>query len=837
MLCRLALAGWLLTAPVALSQDAVVFPDGFTLRGKYGKEVASPAVLDSPLDLTFPADYLNAGDHWVYFSNNTKKKIQLIQGAIKDDKPLAFTRPATLGPSKLPTGIGTSTTTIGPFNADGRRQINITFSNSPGSRIVQVVSSITPKHLTLTAITHNLRQVHGLNDPGFGPAVVRELLANHPDLRDGWLPAPDPAKRLRIAELMLAAGWFVETRAELDRTKKEIPWAWPKEATEKYDQIAAAIDQAETNWVMGRLESAVAAGQYRTAADALATYQPKGADKLTLDRFSKLKATVETLQPKHEAARRHLRTMIDEVTGADRQHLAAAVGGPAIELSFPGKPVPAEWKGVIPGAEAVYAELHPDTLDRVETFAQVAAQMARERAAGRQPKAKTEEALALAVTGWLLGKNGAKTDPVYASRVWNTRAMITDYLNERASNARVTLLQKYQQSNDALGADEIAQLVTLLPPSDPEDLANRRGKLIDVKESGAPDVYQVDSGALPDDTDGVSYVIRLPREYQHGRTYPLLVALHDPALPPAGMVGNLAAEADRNGYILVAPEWLTRKKRFDYLGTDHRIVTSTVRDVSRRFAVDPDRVFAFGFGEGGNLALDLAMSRPDQFAGVVCMCGSPVHQFYRDYAKNAQKLAVYSVTGERASGMDGLRRLYQNWLPFGYYAVLSVYKGRSEEWYAGEVPTIFDWMNRKKRVRGLESLRMDGQRFDDWRTFRPTDDRFYWVGVSGLMEGNSLTSKRAARPDNPPFPATFSADIINGNTIVVKAGAGVKKVTVWLERGMIAWDTEVKFSVNAGVNQLKPTKVKPDLDVMMEELYRTGDRKMLFFAKFEFRVN
>jgi hypothetical protein len=72
---------------------------------------------------------------------------------------------------------------------------------------------------------------------------------------------------------------------------------------------------------------------------------------------------------------------------------------------------------------------------------------------------------------------------------------------------------------------------------------------------------------------------------------------------------------------------------------------------------------------------------------------------------------------------------------------------------------------------------------------------------------------------------------------VVKTNRGVKQVTVWLERGMVAWDKEVKFSIDGGVDKLKPTKVKPDLSLMLEELYRTGDRKMLFFAKFEFRIN
>jgi len=821
----------------AIGQDAVVFPDGFVLRGKYGKEVGGPMVLDSPIELSIPCDYLNTGTKWLYFSNNAKKGIQLVKGAKEEkEKEVEYKRPAVQGPAPMPKVVGEPTISIGEYNADGRRRITIKSQGYPEERIVQVASQITPRFVFLNSITHSFRQVYATSE--LGPVAVRALLANHPDLRDGWLPVPDPMKRVKIAEFLLACGWRAEAKAELDKTKKELPWAWPKEAADKFDQVSAAIDKEEVSWVLNELEVAVAAGQYKLAGQVLKTYQPKAADKAALERLTKLKATLETLQPKFEATRAHLRALIDEVTGADRHKAIASVSG-AVVAGVPGKAVPVEWKGLIPGAEAVYAELHQDSLDRIETFAQVADQMARERAGGRPSKSKPEQALARAVTGWLMGKNGANNDPVSASKVWNTRAMVTAYLNERAINARAAVLRKYNQSTDVLGPDEIAQIVSLLPPIDAENLTKRRGKPVDPKQSGAPDVFKMESGALPDDLEGVAYYVRLPREYHHGRSYPLVVAIQDPAVPAAAMIGYLAAECDRHGYILVSPEWAMAfgDKSFDYTGKDHRVITSTIRDASRKFNVDQDRVFAFGYGQGGTFALDLAMSRPDQFAGVATMGAAPVQQFYREYAKNAQKLAVYSVTGELAPGTDGLRKVYQNWLPYGFYSILSVYKGRGPEWYAAEVPTVFDWMNRKKRVRGLDSLRMDGNRFDAWHTFREGDNRFYWVGVSDLMPGNTLTAKKAERPDNPPIAASFSADIINGKTVVVKTNRGVKKVTVWLERGMVDWGKKVEFSIDSGVEKLKPIEVKPDLELMLEELYRTGDRKMLFFAKFEFRIN
>lgn len=831
----LPLLAFALAAPAAVAQDAVIFSDGYTIRGKHGKEVNGPAILDSPFDMKFPTDYLNCGAKWVHFSNNTKKGIELIKGP-KEDKVLEYRRPATVGPAKMPQGVGSPTITMGEYNADGRRRITVDYPKSPDVQMVQVASHITPKYVYLTTVTHQLRQVYGTTE--LGPAVVRGLLANHPELRDGWLPVPDPMKRVKVAEFLLECGWRAEAKAELDKAKKDIPWAWPKEAVDKADQVSAAIDKAEVGWVLDELEVTVAAGQYQLAAQVLKGYQPKVEDKATLARLSNLKATVETLQPKYEAARKHLRTLIDELTVSDGQQVAVAIGGAPMSLVVAGKPVPVEWKGLIAGAEAVYAELHPDALDRIETFVQKASIAARDREAGRKPKVDAAKDLAIAVSAWMRGKGGFTEDPVLAAKMWNTRVMVVAYLSERAPNARTAILNKYQQATDALGPDEIAQIVSLLPPIDAENLAKRRGRLIDVKECGARNTYKLTSDPLPEDLNGVDYYVHLPPEYHHGRAYPVVVALQDPSVDAAKMIGLLAAEADRRGYILISPEWAPAfsGKKFDFMGTDHRIVTSAVRDAGRKFNTDPDRVFAFGFGQGGTLALDLAMSKPDGFAGVAAMSPAVVPQFYRDYAKNAQKLAVYTVTGELSPANEGLRSLYQNWLPYGYYALLSVYKGREADWFAAEVPTIFDWMKGKKRVRGLESLRMDGSRFDAWHTFRPGDDRFYWVGVSDLMAGNTLTSKKAERPDLPPPAASIAVDVINGDTIVVKTNRGVKQVTVWLERGMIAWDKEVKFSIDSGVDKLKPTKVTPDLSLMLEELYRTGDRKMLFFAKFEFRI-
>ena len=142
-------------------------------------------------------------------------------------------------------------------------------------------------------------------------------------------------------------------------------------------------------------------------------------------------------------------------------------------------------------------------------------------------------------------------------------------------------------------------------------------------------------------------------------------------------------------------------------------------------------------------------------------------------------------------------------------------------------------MNRKERARGVASLRLDKGRFEPWQTFRDTDDRFYWIGATELSKGNKFV--KPERPDIPPLPATFSADVRN-NTVYVNNVQGVKEITIWLERGMIDWSKDVAASVDTSLKGMKKQTLKPDLGLMLEELYRTGDRKMLFFGKLEFKT-
>ena len=67
------------------------------------------------------------------------------------------------------------------------------------------------------------------------------------------------------------------------------------------------------------------------------------------------------------------------------------------------------------------------------------------------------------------------------------------------------------------------------------------------------------------------------------------------------------------------------------------------------------------------------------------------------------------------------------------------------------------------------------------------------------------------------------ATLLMGGTIVVLPA-------------LIDWTKELRVQVDGDVNGFKRRVMTPDIKLMLEELYRTGDRKMLFFGMLEFRT-
>lgn len=122
---------------------------------------------------------------------------------------------------------------------------------------------------------------------------------------------------------------------------------------------------------------------------------------------------------------------------------------------------------------------------------------------------------------------------------------------------------------------------------------------------------------------------------------------------------------------------------------------------------------------------------------------------------------------------------------------------------------------------------------DPWQVLREADDRFYWVGVGagGLRRENLLVNRPLGATISP---ARFKADIGRNGAVEITEVIGVRKFVVWLERDLIDWSKPLNVTVNGRTPiGFKPQLLKPDLGLMLEELHRTGDTKMLYLGKLE----
>jgi hypothetical protein len=295
--------------------------------------------------------------------------------------------------------------------------------------------------------------------------------------------------------------------------------------------------------------------------------------------------------------------------------------------------------------------------------------------------------------------------------------------------------------------------------------------------------------------------------------------------------------ADEHGYILVAPKWeRSLGENYGFSEEEHDAVLEVLRDLRRRYQVDSDRVFLFGWGEAGRMAFDVGLAHPDLFAGVLPMAAGP--SFYpRRYWRNGQYLPFFVVNGTRAPSNGQVREQFDNWVIRGYPALWIEYKGRGTEFFSGEVPVLFDWMRHQKRAFPLRQLGTDGNRTpfgNEFCTMRPEDNRFYWLSTTGI---NARNQCRPEKWSNLVEPAAMTARIDpSTNEIYVKT-SGLSQISIWLGRnpkGQYMIDFDRPVTVRVGLRAMWANrKVTPSLSVLLEDLYQRGDRKHLFVARID----
>jgi phospholipase/carboxylesterase len=124
-----------------------------------------------------------------------------------------------------------------------------------------------------------------------------------------------------------------------------------------------------------------------------------------------------------------------------------------------------------------------------------------------------------------------------------------------------------------------------------------------------------------------------PLHYESNYAYPLLVWLHGSGDSEVQLRRIMPLVSMRN-YVAIAPRGVangaesTGRDGYSWQQSEEHVMVAgarverCIRLARKRFHVASDRIFLAGYAEGGSMALRLALTQPDRFAGTASLGGA-----------------------------------------------------------------------------------------------------------------------------------------------------------------------------------------------------------------------
>jgi pimeloyl-ACP methyl ester carboxylesterase len=361
------------------------------------------------------------------------------------------------------------------------------------------------------------------------------------------------------------------------------------------------------------------------------------------------------------------------------------------------------------------------------------------------------------------------------------------------------------------GLELASLMVELMPPTLPPREAGKDGRIRMVVE--APD------------SEPTEYLAKLPPEYHPLRSYPALVVLHS-GKGPQSALDQWEAEASRRGYILIAPEYSAtgQSSEYRYSASEHAAVELALRDARKRYAIDSDRIFLAGQLQGGNMAWDFGLGHPDLFAGLIVVSGFPAKYVPR-YLGQHERLPLICVMGDLAPA--------SNEVVFGNYLKPMILKTwdvtymefhhRGLEEFPEEIPTFFEWMNRRRREPAPKSF--------DAVSARTCDARRYGIVVRGFADGRTTSPEAAEMLGQNLRPASMKLKTSSISNLVDLQLDGITQLDIWLSPKIVDFKRKLEIRINRGRKSFYKGQPTLEFKPMLDDLRMRGDRQQLYWFK------
>ncbi len=680
---------------------------------------------------------------------------------------------------------GSTLGSVGPslgvtaFDEYGRRIYEMQTRDGPLS-IVQGITEITPRYAKVEGLLGAPRSI--VWDMRLATSSIpRETIAA---ILDKAVSHHDPQDWLQVVRFYLQAERYREALEELEA----IIAVFPDKADLQTE--VKQLRKMGSRRILRELQLRRGAGQHELVGRLLANFPTEDVSGETLQQVREASTDYENDKAHIATISTHLRELVGKLSSKDTRTIV--------------KPV----------IDEILDNLNLNNVERLDPFLQLA----------DDAGLTTENKLALAISGWVMGGKAAIDKLNVALNMVTVRGVVSNYLVEPLAHKRTALIDSIRTLEGVTVPRVASVLAQLAPPL------------------AIPKEANLGYGSFEFTAPGHSehgdfrYLVQVPPEYDPSRRYPAMIVLNGAFNSPlqelefwAGMppldeegqaTGSRQGQAMRHGYITISLEWLKpRQYEYEYSLREHEAVLTVLRDACRRLSIDTDRVFLSGHGIGGDAAWDLALAHPDLWAGAIPFVAQfdKQEKFVQHYWENAEYVPLYFVAGE----LDGTKmsenaQLFDQFLKKRFDTTVVEFHGRGYEPFHDEILEIFDWLGRHQRTWPPQEFKCNTMR--DWDNF------FWWI------EGRGFPS--SVTPGNWPArnarPTPVEGRIGNGNRLSARTACA--ETTIWLSPNIVDFDKPIRITLNG--NRVKGDD-QPNLEVLLEDARTRADRRRPFWAKLQ----
>jgi predicted esterase len=318
------------------------------------------------------------------------------------------------------------------------------------------------------------------------------------------------------------------------------------------------------------------------------------------------------------------------------------------------------------------------------------------------------------------------------------------------------------------------------------------------------------------------YSLYVPPSYRPAESYGLVVCLHGAGFSGDAYIERWQPRLDDH-YILVCPTypmgaWYTRRAE--------DLVLAVIREVERRYHIDPDRVFLTGMSNGGIGAWLIGMHYAPLFAGIAPMA-SGLDDVLFPFLENLKSTPAYIIHGakdqvmpvELSRKLD--RALNQLGYPHVYREHERVHPVAGGHFFPREeLPALVQWFDTQHRGRIPTSLTV----VRDASHLTPFD----WVRIDATDRIASFSEDLVDKHDEDIRAKSYArlrVEITEPNRIEV-ATDHVRQYSLFLNEALVDLSRPVRVVTNGVLSYEGP--VSATAETLLKQSRLRNDSRRLF---------